>query len=114
MTSRFSQVAIVVLLFIGLLAHSPLLLLLDVLLLIVFSSSWLWGRYCLSNVSYARRFSSQRLFCGEEADLWIEVVNAKLLPLPWLKAEDEFPKELPAQQTRFDHSSNAQRVTLAN
>ena len=114
MTSRFSQVAIVVLLFIGLLAHSPLLLLVDVLLLIVFGSSWLWGRYCLSNVSYARRFSSQRLFCGEEADLWIEVVNAKLLPLPWLKAEDEFPKELPVQQARLDYSAKDQRVLLAN
>ncbi len=114
MTSRFSQVVIVVLLFIGLLAHSPLLLLLDALLLIVFGSSWLWGRYCLSNVSYARRFSAQRLFCGEEADLWIEVVNAKPLPLPWLKAEDEFPKGLPVQQARLDYSAKDQRVILAN
>jgi len=80
MTSRFSQVAIVVLLFIGLLAHSPLLLLLDVLLLIVFGSSWLWGATaCPMSVM---RAASVRcgLFCGEEADLWIEVVNAKLLP----------------------------------
>jgi uncharacterized protein (DUF58 family) len=114
MTSRFSQVVIVVLLFVGLLARSPLLLLLDVLLLIVFGSSWLWGRYCLSNVSYARRFSSQRLFCGEEADLWIEVVNAKPLPLPWLKAEDEFPKELPVLQAKLDYSAKDQRVILAN
>ena len=114
MTSRFSQIVIVVLLLIGLLARSPLLLLVDVLLLMVFGSSWLWGRYCLSNVSYARRFSTQRLFCGEEADLWIEVVNAKPLPLPWLKAEDEFPKELPVQQARLDYSAKDRRVILAN
>jgi uncharacterized protein (DUF58 family) len=114
MTSRLSQIVIVVLLFVGLLARSPLLLLVDVLLLIVFGSSWLWGRFCLSNVTYARRFSAQRLFCGEEADLWIEVVNAKPLPLPWLKAEDEFPKDLPVQQARLDYSAKDQRVVLAN
>ena len=114
MNGRFSQVAIIVLLTISLLAHSPLLLLLDVLLMIVFGSSWLWGRYCLANVSYARRFSAQRLFYGEEADLWIEVVNAKPLPLPWLKAEDEFPRDLPVQHIKLDYSARDERVILAN
>jgi uncharacterized protein (DUF58 family) len=72
------------------------------------------GRYCLSNVTYTRRFATQRLFCGEEAELWIELINAKPLPLPWLKAEDEFPKEMPAQQAKLDYSAKAQRVVLSN
>ncbi len=111
---RFSQIALLILICIGLLARSPVLVMIGVLLLIVFGSSWLWGRYCLSNVSYTRRFASQRLFCGEEVELWIELVNAKPLPLPWLKAEDEFPKELPARPAKFDYSAKAQRVTLIN
>ena len=114
MNTRLSQFFILLLLFIGLAARSPVLLLVAVLLLIVFGSSWLWGRYCLSNVSYARRFGSQRLFCGEETDVWIEVVNAKPLPLPWLKAEDEFPKDMPAQKFQLDYSAKAGRVILAN
>src|SRR5512139_894073 len=114
MTIRFSHVVIGLLLFIGLLARSSLLLFIGVLLLIIYGSSWLWGRYCLSNVTYARRFSSQRLFYGEEADVWLEVVNAKPLPLPWLKAEDEFPAELPVQQVKLDYSAKAQRAILAN
>ena len=37
--------------------------------------------------------SNERLFCGEQLELWIEIVNAKPLPLAWLKAEDEFPED---------------------
>ena len=60
-------------------------------LLIIVFTSWLWGRYCLAGVSYARRFTTDRLFPGEETDFWIEVINAKPLPLTWLRAEDEIP-----------------------
>ncbi len=111
---RFSQVVLLLLIGIGLLTRSPVLVLIGVLLLIVFGSSWLWGRYCLSNVTYTRRFATQRLFCGEEAEVWIELINAKPLPLPWLKAEDEFPKEMPAQHAKLDYSAKAQRVILSN
>src|SRR5512143_2334198 len=114
MRLRFPQLVLLVLIFIGLLTRSPVLVLIGVLLLIVSGSSWLWGRYCLSNVTYTRRFVTQRLFCGEETELWIELVNAKPLPLPWLKAEDEFPKELPAQRAKLDYSAKAQRVVLSN
>ncbi len=111
---RFSHFVLLLLIAIGLLTRSPVLVLIGVLLLIVFGSSWLWGRYCLSNVTYTRRFATQRLFCGEEAELWIELTNAKPLPLPWLKTEDEFPKEMPAQQAILDYSAKAQRVILSN
>src|SRR5258706_136954 len=75
------------------LMRSRLLLLLDMLLLLVAGASALWGRYCLAAVSYGRQFQTQRLFCGEQLELWIEIVNAKPLPLAWLKAEDEFPED---------------------
>ena len=63
-------------------------------MLIIVFTSWLWGRYCLAGVSYARRFTTDRLFPGEETDFWIEVINAKPLPLTWLRAEDEIPAGL--------------------
>ena len=114
MSGKIGRILLVLALIISLIARNPLLFLMDVLLMVVFGSSWLWGRYCLSNVSYARRFGALRLFCGEETDLWIEVVNAKPLPLAWLKAEDEFPRGLPVQNMRLDYSAKAERETLVN
>ena len=96
---RLGRLMLFVLLGLSLLINNPLLLLLDVLVFIVLGASWLWGHYCLVGVTYARHFSSTRLFYGEDTDVWIEVVNAKPLPLTWLRAEDEFPAELKIQST---------------
>ena len=111
---RLGRFMLVVLLLLSLLVHNPMLFLLDVLVLIALGTSWLWGRYCLAGVSYARCFQNERLFFGEETDLWIEVVNAKPLPLTWLKAEDEFPKELKVQRVEWGYSSNLLRQTMVN
>jgi uncharacterized protein (DUF58 family) len=99
LTGRLGRLMLGLLLGLSLLINNPLLLLLDVLVFIVLGASWLWGRYCLVGVTYARHFASTRLFFGEETDVWIEVVNAKPLPLTWLRAEDEFPAELKIQNT---------------
>ncbi len=114
MSGKIGRFLLVLALIVSLIARNPLLFLMDVLLIVVFGSSWLWGRYCLSNVTYVRRFGGMRLFCGEETDLWIEVINAKPLPLAWLKAEDEFPKNVPVQNMRLDYSARAERETLVN
>ena len=63
---------------------------------------------------YARAFATERLFFGEEADLWIEIVNAKPLPLTWLKTEDEFPKGFTVRRVQWGYSSNARRQVLVN
>ncbi len=114
MTGRAGKLLIVTLLGLSLLLRSPLLLLLDVLLALVAGASALWGRYCLAGVSYARHFGTQRLFCGEQTDLWIEIVNAKPLPLAWLKAEDEFPEEFAVERVELTSSSRPHRRTLTN
>ncbi|HLB46391.1 MAG TPA: hypothetical protein VJL59_05130, partial [Anaerolineales bacterium] len=72
MTGRLGQIFILALLLLSLGLRSPLLFLLDVLLALVAGASELWGRYCLAEVSYARRIAADRLFCGEETDLWVE------------------------------------------
>jgi uncharacterized protein (DUF58 family) len=79
---------------VGLALRNHLLVFLGILLGLVVATSWLWGKYCLRAVSYTRRLASLRLGFGEQTDLWIEVVNAKPLPLAWLRAEDELPVEL--------------------
>jgi uncharacterized protein (DUF58 family) len=77
-------------------------------------TSWLWGRYCLTGISYARRFETLRLFLGEETEFWIELINAKPLPLPWLRAEDDFPQDLPIVRTDTHLSTRPRRRLLTN
>jgi uncharacterized protein (DUF58 family) len=94
MVSRFALFVLFLLFAVSVSLRNSLLFLLDLTLLIIVFTSWLWGRYCLSGVSYGRRFAADRLFPGEETDFWIEVINAKPLPLTWLRAEDEIPPGL--------------------
>ncbi len=114
MTGRLGRLLIVFLLLLSLFFRHPLLYLLVALALLVAGASALWGRYCLAGVSYARRLGAGRLFCGEETDLWIEIVNAKPLPLAWLKAADEFPAEVTLQRTQLDRASDHNRRLLNN
>ena len=114
MTSKLSRIFFLLLLVLSVVVRNPMLFLFDVIVLIVLFTSWLWGRYCLAGISYARRFTSERLFFGEEADCWIEVTNAKPLPLRWLKAEDEFPIELKMPKAEWAYSARSQRHNLIN
>lgn len=110
--SRPVLVILIFLLALSLLLRSPLLFLLDVLLGLLAGATWLWQRYGLSEVSYARRFEQDRLFCGESTTLWVEVVNAKPLPLPWLKADDEFPEKIIVENTDLGQGARPYRQSL--
>lgn len=105
MTSKLARIFLVVVLIFSVVVRNPLLFLLDVILLGIVFTSWLWGRYCLSNVTYTRHLAADRLFPGEETDFWIEVVNAKPLPLTWLRAEDEIPVGLGLLDTHTAHGA---------
>lgn len=85
---------LIALFIIGVVLDLPLLLLLCFLLGLIQGAAWLWQRHCLDAVSYRRRLGVTRLFFGEETDLYVEMTNAKPLPLFWLRVEDEFPTAL--------------------
>jgi len=85
---------------------NPLLFLLGVLLALVAGVTALWDRYALFNVTYTRRIGAPRMFVGEETDLWIEIVNAKLLPLAWLRVEDEIPNGVRILRGKVYHRTN--------
>jgi len=92
---------------------NPLLFLLGVLLALVAGVTALWDRYALFNVTYTRRIGAPRMFVGEETDLWIEIVNAKLLPLAWLRVEDEIPNGVRILRGKVYHSHKPARCILA-
>jgi uncharacterized protein (DUF58 family) len=93
MTKR-TYLAIGILAVIAVLLRNEVLFLMSILLGLVAAASQLWAHYCLAGVSYHRRFGSLRLYLGEETDLRVEVVNAKPLPLPWMRADDTVPPGL--------------------
>jgi len=114
MTSRLSLLLLFLAFVFSLVTRSPLLFLIGVIVSFVAFTSWLWGRYCLAGVSYARRFDTLRLFLGEETEFWIELINAKPLPLPWLRAEDDFPQDLPIVRTDTRLSTRPRHRLLTN
>lgn len=67
---------------------------LGTLLLTTVGVAWAWNRWALHGVRYTRRLSERRAFLGETLSLDLSVANAKFLPLPWLRVEDEFPLRL--------------------
>jgi len=71
--------------------RNQLLFLVSIFLWLVIGVAYLWARYCLVNLTYSRRLSNNRLYLDEEADLQMEIVNAKPLPLPWLRIDDLMP-----------------------
>ena len=94
--------------------RNPLLFLVAMLLALVALTTALWGRYALAGVTYKRRLGTARMFVGEETDLWIEITNAKPLPLAWLKVDDEFPDAVELVKGTLWHTHKPTRRVLSN
>jgi uncharacterized protein (DUF58 family) len=91
-----------------------LLLLIALLLALIGSASYLWARYCLTGVTYQRSFSATRLFHGDEAEVAVQVINAKPMPLAWLITIDEFPADVQLMTKGLFVSPRARRRLLVN
>jgi len=91
---RYLLSGAVALFLVAALLRQPLLALLAMAVALAIGVALLWQRYGLRHVRYTRSFSRSRAFPGEEMLLEITVENAKLLPLPWLEVEDQFPQGL--------------------
>ncbi len=96
------------------LLRNNLLFLLGLFLLLIAGVSQLWTRYCLAGVGYRRRFGSARLFFGEETELAVEFVNAKPLPLAWLRVEDDIPGSFEVRGAKTEGSHLVGRARLVN
>jgi uncharacterized protein (DUF58 family) len=99
---------------IGAIQENRLLLLMGLLLGLLGGASHLWARYCLAGVAFERRLGSKRVFFGEETDLYIETVNAKPLPLAWLRTSDEFPADVELLKGRLSRTLNPHRRLMIN
>ena len=64
---------------------------------VVLVAAWLrgvWAKRALRRLRLERRFEPDRVMCGDAAHLVLTAWNRKLLPLPWLRAEEPLPVEL--------------------
>jgi uncharacterized protein (DUF58 family) len=56
--------------------------------------AWGWATLALARVTYTRRTSRSRAFCGDELILESMLANPRPLPLPWLEVWEQLPFEL--------------------
>lgn len=77
--------------------HSTPLALVGVAGVLAAAGMALWQRHCLTGVTYRRRLAHGRAMFGEQVALETEIVNDKLLPLTWLRVEDNVPRVLSFQ-----------------
>ena len=57
--------------------RDPLVGLFALLLALLAGVTALWERFALAGVTYERRLSARQLFVGDEAELVVEITNAK-------------------------------------
>lgn len=90
------------------------LLLVSLLFFLASGVARLWAHYALQRVQYSRSLSASRVFFGETITLELHIANRKLLPLPWVRVEDEVPEELTFLRGRLSPSYKPTRQVLSN
>ena len=103
----------VLILIVSLALQQVALALICLLFLLTGGVSRLWNRFCLHRIEYQRRLSHHQVFFGEETVLEIEVTNRKVLPLPWLKIEDQLPEKVTLLKGKAEPMTE-DRVILTN
>lgn len=115
-TTQYTEAWVVLallLILIGLVSRRPALLTIAALLLVILPAAWIWNRLALQGVVYERVFGERRAFAGENICLIIRITNRKLLPVPWLKTEDEIPIQLPLLDAAIQPSYKPQVGVLS-
>ncbi len=83
----------------GLVLGLPGMLVLPIFLLMTIAAGTWWNNRVLRDVTYRRRITRNRAFPGEQVEIDVLVENNKFLPVPWLRAEDEWPLAVPPTQS---------------
>jgi uncharacterized protein (DUF58 family) len=92
--------------------REPLLFIAGLLALAVAVVPELWYRFCFSGLVYRRQLGERRVFFGETVTLRLTIENRKVLPLPWLEVEDEFPEPLTLEGARLTPHFKPRRMLL--
>ncbi len=74
----------------------------------------IWYRFGLRALTLDTELSTARAEFGDTLEVTVVVENRKLLPLPWLQVDDEFPDELPVIGVHLDPTGRDERARLRN
>jgi uncharacterized protein (DUF58 family) len=102
-------------LLIGLVLNEPFLIILSsAILMIITAANW-WKTKSLDGITYQRIFHFTRGFPGEKINLNIEIENKKLLPLSWIRVQDDWDRSIgPVNQEILAPSHIIDRGFLVN
>ena len=79
---------------IGLVIKEPFLITLSAALLVILGVAWWWQKQSVVGVTYRRWFHFTRGFPGERINLQVEAENRKLLPISWLRIQDDWDRSV--------------------
>ena len=68
--------------------------LLSVLLVLGGAQSFVFSRFNFKSLKYTRTFSKRSVYEGETVEMVEQIVNRKLLPVPWLRVESRISPDL--------------------
>ncbi len=90
----------------------PVLAFVACTLALVCAVGLLWLRFGLARVRYGRVLQPTHVFPGEPVTLELVLENAKLLPLPWIEVQDEFPAHLVVEGVQLERTPRFDRRLL--
>ena len=114
MSSRFWVYLALFLILVGLLAGQGILVAMGSMVILSGGLARFWSRLSLEKVEYERKFTETRAFVGETIEVNLRVINKKLLPLPWVEVNDEFPQGLPLEGVQLAPSLDSNFGYLTN
>jgi uncharacterized protein (DUF58 family) len=79
-------------LLIGILLQVSWLMYFSITILVIYSLAYLWKINALRGVTYQRSLHFTRGFPGETTRVKLQIENQKLLPVPWLRSQDTWPR----------------------
>ncbi len=90
----FQAVFFAIVALVGLLLGQAIVIAFGVMGMLAAGVAWFWYRVSLEELVYERTLSSRRIFAGEELGMTVTLTNKKIVPLAWVRVEDEVPLEL--------------------
>ncbi|BAM47792.1 DUF58 domain-containing protein [Amphibacillus xylanus] len=79
--------------------------LIALLIISIFGQGYIYSKWGLNKISYKRQFDQSSVFVGQKVILVDEVVNKKLLPLPWVRLESKMDYSIKTiGESQFDSS----------
>lgn len=83
------------------------------LVIFIFGQSYLYAKKGLKKLTYRRHFDKETVFVGQDVILIDQIINQKLLPIPWVRLESKMDQSIQVNgKVQFDHTDSGVYRTL--